>query len=37
LLISGPFACVEMEIKFNVVMETAAKATIAIAASYGLG
>ncbi len=37
LSISDPFAHVEMEIKFKSDTEKAAKATIAIAASYGLG
>jgi hypothetical protein len=37
LLISNPFACTEMEIKFKLDTEKVAKATVAIAASYGLG
>jgi hypothetical protein len=37
LSIADPFACAEMEIKFELDTEKAAKATIAIAASYGLG
>jgi hypothetical protein len=37
LSISNPFAHAEMEIKFELDTEKAAKATVAIAASYGLG
>jgi hypothetical protein len=37
LSISDPFAHVEMEIKFKLATEKAAKATVAIVASYGLG
>ncbi len=37
MLISNPSACVEMEIKFELDTEKAAKATVAIAASYRLG
>ncbi len=36
-MISDPFAHAEMEIKFELDTEKAAKATVAIAASYGLG
>jgi hypothetical protein len=36
-LISNSFACVEIEIKFEMDTKKAAKATVAIAASYGLG
>jgi hypothetical protein len=37
LLISDPFACVEMEIKFKLDTEKVAKAPVAIVASYKLG
>jgi hypothetical protein len=36
-LISNPFACGEIEIKFKLDTEKAAKATVAIVASYRLG
>jgi hypothetical protein len=36
LSISNPFACAEMKIKFKLDTEKAAKASVAIAPSYGL-
>ncbi len=35
-MIYDPFSCVEMEIKFDLDTEKAAKATVSIAAPYGL-